>query len=106
MFSDIGLYSVGVTDEIDEPFLAAISGDIGVTNGNQVLGYDYFKAPDFQALDTMLETVSTGICDNPKPSKCTIFYVFLKISCTYLHIISICTRYLKYHHRITGLWPY
>ena len=70
---DIGLYSVGITDEIDESFLAAISGDIGVTNGNQVLGYDYFKAPDFQALDSMLETVSAGICENPsnpKPSKC------------------------------------
>ena len=66
---DIGLFSVGITDEIDESFLAAISGDIGVTNGNQLLGYDYFKAPDFTALDSMLETVSTGICENPKPSK-------------------------------------
>ena len=69
LFSDIGLYSIGITDEIDESFLAAISGDIGVPNGKQVLGYDYFKAPDFQALESMLETVSTGICENPRPSK-------------------------------------
>ena len=69
ILSDIQMYSVGITSGIDESFLAAISGDIGVTNGNQVPGYDYFKAPDFQALDSMLDTVSTGICSNPKPSK-------------------------------------
>ena len=70
LIADIGLYSVGITDEIDESFLAAISGDIGVTNGQQKLGHDYFKAPDFQALDSMLETVSSGICETSiKPSE-------------------------------------
>ena len=66
---DIGLYSIGITNEIDESFLAAISGDVGVANGEQVLGIDYFKAPDFQVLNTILDTVSTGICERRKPSK-------------------------------------
>lgn len=72
----IGLYSVGITDEIDEAFLAAISGDVGMTNGQQRLGYDYFKAPDFQALDSMLETVSTGICERPTPS---MYFLYIRI---------------------------
>ena len=69
ILSDIQMYSVGITSGIDESFLAAISGDIGVTNGKQVPGYDYFKAPDFQDLDSMQDTVATGICTNPKPSE-------------------------------------
>ena len=84
---DIGLFSIGITDEIDEAFLASISGDIGVTNGKQVLGYDYFKAPDFQALDTILDTVSTGICENPKPST----LIFLQLFFLYLYV-KICMR--------------
>ena len=44
-------------------------GDVGVRNGGQVLGIDYFKAIDFQVLNTILDTVSTGICERRKPSK-------------------------------------
>ena len=58
--SDIALISVGITSEVNEDFLAAISGDAGTTNGQ--LGYDYFKSPDFQTLNSILETVSQGIC--------------------------------------------
>ena len=58
--SDIALISVGITSEVNEDFLAAISGDAGATNGE--LGYDYFKSPDFQTLNSILETVSQGIC--------------------------------------------
>ena len=68
------MYSIGITNEIDESFLAAISGDVGVRNGGQVLGIDYFKAIDFQVLNTILDTVSTGICERRKPSKETSIY--------------------------------
>lgn len=71
---DIGLYSIGITNEIDESFLAAISGDVGVAYGQQVLGIDYFRAPDFQVLNTILDTVSTGICERRKPSKNTSIF--------------------------------
>ena len=99
--TDIGLFSVGITNLIDDEFLAAISGDIGVTNGNQVLGYDYFKAPDFQALDSMLDIVTTGICENPKPSK------YFK-SCIFHDLMMVQPRnklYLYfYNYRVRRLW--
>ena len=69
LFSDVGLFAIGITNQINEQFLAAISGDVGVTNGQQVLGYDYFKSPDFQALDSILETVSEGICKRQESSE-------------------------------------
>ena len=65
---DIGLFAVGITNEVDEAFLAAISGGVGVANGNQILGRDYFTAPDFQSLDTMFESISSGICDRVTPT--------------------------------------
>ena len=72
---DIGLYSIGITNEIDESFLAAISGDVGVANGQtSFLEIDYFRAPDFQVLNTILDTVSTGICERRKPSKNTSIF--------------------------------
>ena len=69
LFSDVGLFAIGITNQINEQFLAAISGDVGVTNGQQVLGYDYFNSPDFQALDSILETVSEGICKRQESSE-------------------------------------
>ena len=72
LFADVGLFAIGITSEINEQFLAAISGDVGVTNGQQVLGYDYFKSPDFQALDSILDIVSDRICKRPESSECAI----------------------------------
>ena len=66
-FSGISVFAVGITALINEEFLAAISGDIGVANGQQTLGYDYFTAPDFQSLDSMFAAVSAGICQRFKP---------------------------------------
>ena len=70
LFADVGLFAIGITNEINEQFLAAISGDVGVTNGQQVLGYDYFKSRDFQVLDSILEMVSDRICKRPESSEC------------------------------------
>ena len=58
----ISVFAVGITNEINEDFLAAISGDVGMVRGQQRLGYDYFTAPDFQSLDAMYAGVTTGIC--------------------------------------------
>ena len=66
-FADIALIAVGITDQIDAQFLAHISGSPGVTRGQQQLGRDYFTAPDFTELDSVLHTVSTGICERPEP---------------------------------------
>ena len=77
-FVDIGLFAVGITNEIDESFLAAISGAVGMANGNQVLGEDYFTAPDFRSLDAMFESVvSSGICNRllPTSTPCKAFLV-------------------------------
>ena len=57
------MFAVGITNEVDETFLAAISGGANMASGNSVLGRDYFTAPDFQSLDTMFEAVSSGICN-------------------------------------------
>ena len=57
---------------MNEDFLAAISGDAGATNGQ--LGYDYFKSPDFQTLNSILETVSQGICTRRAEGNC--YFVF------------------------------
>ena len=62
MFEGISVFAVGITNLIDESFLAAISGEVGMVRGQQRLGYDYFTAPDFQSLDTMFAGVTAGIC--------------------------------------------
>ena len=64
-YPGIAVFAVGITDLIDEDFLAAISGDIMVPTGQQRLGYDYFTAPSFQSLNTMFDIVSAGICREP-----------------------------------------
>ena len=74
-FAGITLFAVGITTQIDEAFLAAISGSAGTAQGQQQLDRDYFTAPDFQSLNTMFERVSAGICGRlepepePEPSK-------------------------------------
>ena len=63
------IFAVGITEEVYEPFLAAISGDIGVADGQKTPGYDYLQVSDFTALSTQVPSVSTGICTGNKPSK-------------------------------------
>ena len=77
---DIQLLSFGITDEINEQFLGAISGDILTPTGQQRLGVDYFTAPDFQALSVMNELVTSTICKSPPPSRCTITILKCNIS--------------------------
>ena len=72
LLPDIQLLSFGITDEIDENFLGAISGDILTPTGQQKLGVDYFTAPDFQALSAMNDVVTSTICKSPPPSRCII----------------------------------
>ena len=62
LLEGISVFAVGITNLIDEDFLAAISGEVGMVRGQQRLGYDYFTAPDFQSLDTMFAGITTGIC--------------------------------------------
>ena len=75
--------SFGITDEIDEKFLGAISGDILTPTGQQKLGVDYFTAPDFQALSAMNDVLTSTICKSPPPSRCNIpifMFMFVFIS--------------------------
>ncbi len=58
---------MGITNQIDEDFLAAISGGVGASRGTQQRDRDYFTAPDFLSLDAMFEQVSQGICERPEP---------------------------------------
>ena len=66
--SDVRIFAVGITQEIDEPFLAAISGDVGVIEGQQTPGHDYLILSDFLDLDNVVANVSTGVCTSAKPS--------------------------------------
>ncbi len=65
----VGVIAVGITNNIHEEFLAAISGSAGTTQGQQQLGVDYFKAADFTALDSVMESVSRGVCKRPIQSE-------------------------------------
>ncbi len=60
--AEIGIFAIGITRLVDEDFLASISGDAGAERGVQREGLDYLTAPDFQALDSMFEAVTAGIC--------------------------------------------
>ena len=66
--SDIQLLSFGITNLIDDEFLAAISGDVLIPTGQQRLGYDYFTAPDFQALNSMYSALTSTLCRKPETS--------------------------------------
>ena len=76
---DIRVYALGITEEVYEPFLDAISGDIGVGDGQKTPGYDYLQVPQFTALSSVVPSVLSGICTGNKPSEtCSnncIFYV-------------------------------
>ena len=63
------IFALGITEDVYEPFLAAISGDIGVGDGQKTPGYDYLQVADFTALNTQVSSVSSGICTGNKPSK-------------------------------------
>ena len=68
MILDIQVLSFGITNLIDDEFLAAISGDIAAQKGVQRLGYDYFSAPDFQALNNMHSALTSSVCRPPDDS--------------------------------------
>ena len=63
------IFALGITEDVYEPFLASISGDIGVSDGQKTPGYDYLQVSDFTALNTQVSSVSSGICTGNKPSK-------------------------------------
>ena len=89
-FSDIQVLAFGITDLVDNRFLAAISGDISAPSGTQTLGYDYFSAPNFQALNNVYNALTSSICREPEQSmrlaKFTnlpnIIYFYSDIYCT------------------------
>ena len=80
------MISVGITNEVNEDFLAAISGDIGMPNGQQVLGYDYFKSPDFQTLNSILETVSQGICTRQAEGNFKLKHCYVYLCHCYVYL--------------------
>ena len=59
----ISTLAVGITDLIDEDFLKELSGQRGTQSGNQVKGFDYYTAPDFQSLSPLLDQIATGSCE-------------------------------------------
>ncbi len=59
------MLAFGITSEVDEQFLAAVSGDVMVPNGVQRLGVDYFTAPSFQALDNIQTALAISACKSP-----------------------------------------
>ena len=67
------MIAIGITDQVDETFLAALSGKTGITNGQQRMGIDYFRSPDFQTLNNMFHNVSSEACGQQstasRPSK-------------------------------------
>ena len=62
------MFAIGITDQVDETFLAALSGGAGITNGQQRMGMDYFYSPDFQTLNQMFQNVSLEVCRQQTPT--------------------------------------
>ena len=66
--SGVGMFAIGITDQVDETFLAALSGGAGITNGQQKMGMDYFYSPDFQTLNQIFQNMSSEVCRQQPPA--------------------------------------